>query len=110
MPFSKLNRVMGENESGKSTILLVVTYMMYGLAKKGADRDRSVSFENGKAQGQMVLEMDGRDYRIVRALKGKTTSSKVSVIDLESGEEIAGVAPHELFLEGVSREGKGRGT
>ncbi len=103
-----LNIITGDNESGKSTVLLFITYMLYGLAKKGAhasvDKARSISWESSRACGHMDVEKDGRLYRITRALKGKTSVSKVSVFELEGGTELEGVLPADLFLEGISRE------
>lgn len=43
-----LNVIHGENESGKSTIMLFIRFMFYGLparSKKNYDRERSLSFE-----------------------------------------------------------------
>ncbi len=103
-----LNIIMGENESGKSTILLFITYMLYGLAKKGAnasvDKARSISWDNAKAEGRMDVEKDGVAYRIVRSLKGKTANSTARIYELESGEMLECTEPSEFFLEGVSRE------
>ena len=52
----RLNILYGENEAGKSTILLFIKYMLYGLPKKsaqGIERERSVSFDGKSASGSM---------------------------------------------------------
>lgn len=103
-----LNIITGDNESGKSTILLFISYMLYGFAKKGAnaslDKARSISWEGSRAEGQLELLHDGKSYRITRALKGKTSTSVFKVFELESGEQIECDCPADLFLKGVSRE------
>ena len=103
-----LNIITGDNESGKSTILLFISYMLYGFAKKGAnaalDKARSISWEGSRAEGQLELLHDKKSYRITRALKGKTSTSVFKVFELESGEQIECDCPADLFLKGVSRE------
>ena len=103
-----LNIIIGDNESGKSTVLLFIAYMLYGIAKKGTnaaiDKARSISWESSRAEGQMDVLHDGKEYRITRALKGKTSVSTFKVFDLESGEQVDCDSPADLFLGGVSRE------
>ena len=103
-----LNIITGDNESGKSTVLLFIAYMLYGIAKKGAnaalDKARSISWEGSRAEGQMDVIHGGKEYRITRTLKGKTSVSNFKVFDLESGAEVDCDSPAELFLGGVSRE------
>ena len=104
-----LNIINGDNESGKSTVLLFILYMLYGLptrktAESSADKARSISWEGSKAEGQMDVELYGKLYRISRSLKGKTSASQVSVFDLETGEKVDCESPADLFLGGISRE------
>ena len=107
-----LNVIEGKNESGKSTVLLFVMYMLYGLpksSKKGTpsafDKDRSLSRRTKSAVGSMVVECDGTTYRIERAnLKGGK-NSEVKVTDLDTGKKC--VFDNEepgMALLGVSRE------
>ncbi|MBO5682997.1 MAG: AAA family ATPase [Clostridia bacterium] len=106
-----LNIIRGDNESGKSTVLLFVMYMLYGLpksARKGTpgayDKDRSISRRSGKAQGSMEIECDGRRFRIERSNLRRGRNSEVTVTDLDTGESLfAGREPGEAIL-GVSRE------
>ncbi|MBQ5634178.1 MAG: AAA family ATPase, partial [Clostridia bacterium] len=69
-----LNIIEGGNESGKSTVLLFIMYMLYGLPKSsrkntpGAyDKARSLSWANSRAEGSMDIEQGGVRYRIERA-------------------------------------------
>ena len=106
-----LNIIRGDNESGKSTVLLFVMYMLYGLPKstrKGTpgayDKDRSLSRRSGKAQGCMEIECDGKRLRIERSNLRRGRNSEVSVTDLATGEHLfEGREPGEAIL-GVSRE------
>ena len=102
-----LNIIMGNNESGKSTVMLFIVYIFYGLPTKRSgtaaiDKARSVSRDGGKAQGWLDLEADGKLYRISRSLRGR--GSVFSVTELETGENIECESPAKLFLSGVSRE------
>ncbi len=106
-----LNIIRGDNESGKSTVLLFVMYMLYGLprsSKKGTpgayDKERSLSRRSGKAQGSMEIECDGKRFRIERSNLKRGRNSEVTVTDLATGERVfAGEEPGEALL-GVSRE------
>ena len=85
-----LNLIHGENESGKSTVMLFIRFMFYGLparSKKNYDRERSLSFEGHRAAGTMLLEQNGRSYLIERqaVAVGTKLSEKVKVTELDSG-------------------------
>ena len=106
-----LNIIEGRNESGKSTVLLFVMYMLFGISKtsrKGTpgefDKDRSLSRRSGRAVGSMEVECDGVRYRIERSNLRRGRNSEVSVIDLATGERVfVGKEPGAALL-GVSRE------
>ena len=106
-----LNIIEGRNESGKSTVLLFVMYMLFGIAKssrKGTpgefDKDRSLSRRTGRAVGSMEVECDGTRYRIERSNLKRGRNSEVSVTDLATGERILGGQEPGVALLGVSRE------
>lgn len=106
-----LNIIEGRNESGKSTVLLFVMYMLFGIAKssrKGTpgefDKDRSLSRRTGRAVGSMEVECDGTRYRIDRSNLKRGKNSEVFVTDLATGERVfVGEEPGAALL-GVSRE------
>lgn len=84
-----LNIVRGDNESGKSTLLLFVTYALYGLASKNKDnndKDKSLSWSGNRAEGALEIESNGKKYRIYRVYSGKGTKSEATVTDIGSGE------------------------
>ena len=102
-----LNLLEGENESGKSTLLLFIKFMLYGLGRKNQeDYERSVSRSGHCAKGSMTLRSNGEDYRIERifAEGARSGSERLRVLRLSDGEEVfAGMQPGEALLK-VSRE------
>ncbi len=110
-----INLFEGDNESGKSTLLAFIRFMLYGMPRRSAgdtisERDRGLSWQNGIAEGSMELSWQGKRYRIERRgmLKSSgghdTYSEKHAIYDSESGEEVfAGEIPGKLFL-GIPNE------
>ena len=103
--------IRGDNESGKSTLLLFVTYLLYGLNKRSSknspsayDKDRSLSWSSMRAEGSMEIEHEGKRYRIERTNIRRTSSSEATVTDLVTSERVfVGEEPGEVFF-GVSKE------
>lgn len=108
-PDEKMNIIYGENESGKSTILLFIKFMLYGLGRRSAsnsERERSVSWSGHTAAGSMSFYHGGRQYRIERRFTeaGRAANEKVSVLCLDDGTEVVtDKTPGEYFL-GVPKE------
>ncbi len=104
-----MNIIEGENESGKSTLLLFIKFMLYGLGRKGAanvDRARSVSWSGHTAAGSMLISHGENEYRIERRFvdSGRSGSESLHVYRLVDGEELKlSGEPGEYFL-GVPRE------
>lgn len=98
-----LNVIEGENESGKSTLMLFIKFMLYGLPRKGQEeRERSVSREEHCARGSMTLSFEGETYRIERSFTegARTGSEKLCVYRLSDGKEVfQGSEPGEVFLK-----------
>ncbi len=108
-PEGALNIIYGENESGKSTLLLFIKFMLYGLTRRSAtnsERERSVSWSGHRAAGSMTFSHGGKTYRIERSFNetGRAGSEKLTVLCLDDGREIdTDKAPGEYFF-GVPRE------
>lgn len=108
-PDEGMNIIYGENESGKSTVLLFIKFMLYGLGRKAAsnsDRERAISWSGHMAAGTMTFSHNGKDYRIERRFHdgARTGSEKVSVLCLDDGSQIStDRSPGEYFL-GVPKE------
>lgn len=114
-----MNILEGNNESGKSTILSFIRFMLYGMPRKSAgnitERDRGISWDGGVAGGSMELSVpdkngETRDYRIERhgQLRGaaghENYAEVLKIIDLATGTEVfEGQDPGKVLL-GISQE------
>ena len=99
-----MNIIYGENETGKSTILLFIKFILYGLGRRSTantERERSISWSGHVAAGSMTFSHKEKNYRIERRF---ATSEKLSIVCLDDGSEIiTDKTPGEYFL-GVPRE------
>lgn len=108
-PSEEFNLIYGENESGKSTLLLFIKFMLYGLGRRSAsnsERERSLSWSGKRAAGSLTFEHNDKRYRIERNFSGsgRNSSDSVSVICLDDGSELnTDKTPGEYFL-GVPKE------
>lgn len=107
-----VNLIEGPNESGKSTLLSFIKFVLYGMPKKTAEtapeRSRSISWRSGVASGSMLIESGKKQYTISRrgvlrqTAKRESYTEDCKIIDEELGIEVhKGECPGELFL-GVS--------
>ncbi len=101
--------IQGDNESGKSTLLSFIKYMLYGLPKRSraetvSATDRALNWESESAGGSMTVIHEGKLYRIDRkSIKtgaiSKAPVTKYQITDCESGLPIAdGSSAGEFFL------------
>ncbi len=105
-----MNIVCGENESGKSTVLLFIKFMLYGLGRKSAsniDRERSLSWSGHTAAGSMTFELGDKEYRIERiyntGIRGGTNET-VELFSLYTGEKVKLSGEPGEYLFGVGKE------
>ncbi|MBQ7383497.1 MAG: AAA family ATPase [Clostridia bacterium] len=101
------NIIRGDNEAGKSTVLLFITYMLYGLVRKSSknnDKDKSLSWSGARAEGSMEIEHGGRKYRIERANVRRSLSSEAVITELDTGKRIETQEEVGVFFLGLSRE------
>ncbi len=103
------NLIKGENESGKSTLLSFIKFILYGLPRKSAEnaaeRGRAISLKSGTATGSLLLESGGRTYTVYRrgilrvTEKRESYSEECKIIDEDRGVQVhKGEVPGELFL------------
>lgn len=104
------NLITGENESGKSTLLGFIKFILYGMPRKSqeniAERERSISKKSGRASGSMHVRLDsGEEYLIERrgilrsSEKRESYSEDCRIIDCGNGLQVhKGAVPGELFL------------
>ena len=111
-----LNIIEGNNESGKSTLLSFIKFMLYGAQTKAQDgfsvpeRKLFISWRDGRAAGNMLLLLEGKEYRIERelVLTARTDSADniretfrehIAVIRVEDGSTVfSGKSPGEEFF------------
>lgn len=104
-----VNLVSGENESGKSTLISFIKFVLYGMPKKSSEtaafRSRSISWQTGVAAGSMQIETDGKLYTVSRrgvlrvTAKRESYSEECTIVDEALGIEVhKGECPGELFL------------
>ena len=104
------NLAVGDNESGKSTLLAFIKFIFYGLPRKSqenlADRERALSWHGNVAAGSITFTTDsGDEYTVERRVtrrmgeKRESVSESIRIIDEKSGLEVhKGEIPGELFL------------
>ncbi len=103
-----LNIISGSNESGKSTVMLFIRFMLYGLparrSARSSDRERSLNWETKRAAGTMLVESGGKKYFIERraSSSGTKLNESLKLTDFITGEEIK-EEPGEYLL-GVPSE------
>ena len=107
-----MNIIEGNNESGKSTLLAFIRFMLYGFSGRATqngelcERDKYLNWSSRRAAGTLTLEADGHIWRIEReghmsqTSRGESYNEKpVQIIDVETGTLAhKGKCPGELFL------------
>ncbi len=106
-----INLIEGDNESGKSTLLAFIRFLLYGTPRKSAgetvsEKERYVNWDSGVAEGSMEISTKDGNYRIERRLErgNKAYSESGRIIDLATGTEVyRGEVPGKVFL-GITPE------
>lgn len=100
-----MNILEGHNESGKSTLLAFIKFMLYGIPGRAAgdipERTRRLNWRTGRAAGTMTVAARGGEYRIERSLTrtGDNYTESLQIIDLTTGTALArGTQPGDYFL------------
>lgn len=89
-----LNVIYGENEAGKSTIQLFIKAMLYGFPSRRRagesikERDRAIPWSGGKAEGVLIVSVDGRRIEIRRQFGKTAAGDKTEVYDSLTGEKL----------------------
>lgn len=102
-----MNIIEGANESGKSSLIGFVRFILYGLPSRrsedsAADRDRALSWKSTAADGSMTVQCAEGEFRIERrATLGSRENciDRVKMIDLATGTEVhKGEVPGKVLL------------
>lgn len=89
-----INNIVGDNESGKTTIMDFILMVFYGAGstrKKNLLENLRKKYDpwNGQQmQGYIVITKDNIDYRVERIFKSTDTTDIVKVYNNTTGEEI----------------------
>ncbi len=93
----RLNVIVGDNETGKSTVAAFIRYMLYGFGTSHSpddlpEREKRVSWTAAVAEGTMDVRLaDGRRFRIERSTKATEGTGRIGyledsrLIDLSDG-------------------------
>jgi exonuclease SbcC len=85
LEFGQLNVILGENGSGKTSILEAICYALYGSVPSSATKKELVHL--GKKSGSVELTLDD-GYRIVRDLDGSNVLYNDEIKVSEKAQEI----------------------
>ena len=92
-----INVIEGSNESGKSTLLAFIRFIFYGVRTKrgqqnATERDRALSWDNGVADGYMVISVPSGEFRLerrgIRSDNREGYLERHSIIDLSTGAAV----------------------
>lgn len=99
--YSGMNVIRGDNESGKTSLAMFIKFIFYGLSGRSIDGNPSekkkyVNWDTGTAEGYIITEKDGREYRIERSLsvvsragsEKNTASETLTVTDTSTGGRV----------------------
>ena len=102
--FDNLCQFLSENGSGKSTLADFIKYMLYDLKKDM--RLKYAPFEEGAFGGSLILEADGKEYRIEKEFDKKSATKDIETIYVNNNKtEIKGLGNYlfKIDEEGFSR-------
>lgn len=94
-----LTGIIGLNGSGKSTIVEAIAWTLYGnnaarTGKEGIKRTNAA--QNASVETELIMEIGGTEYKIIRVLKGSSQTGDASIF--ARGHQIAD------SIKGVDKE------
>ena len=86
-----VNIICKENGWGKSTLAAFIRIMFYGLKGIGSDvekseRSRYKPWQDGKFGGQLVFELNGIQYQVIRTFKNKPSEDKFEIRNVQTNK------------------------
>ncbi len=97
----KLNIIYGRNESGKTTIMSFIRFMLFGGQGRNNDVKNYFPMDLSSPSGEMVVTDKDEDYLITRN-GAKKKGSYATVTKLKSGEIVSGEKAEQLIEEIVN--------
>ena len=104
-----MNVIQGANESGKSTLLAFIRFVLYGFPRKagadGEEREKRLSWQGHRAAGRLYVSVEKGEFCIARTVTRQGSAARESfgetlcVTSLANGEEIplGAMTPGEYF-------------
>lgn len=98
---SGLNVILGDNESGKSTIMSFIYAMLYGFGdnrgKSASLREKYTPWDGGVCEGKLTLNLsDGEDITIYRKAGTVKKQDTLRVYNTLTGQELSSM-PEEII-------------
>lgn len=106
--YEGLTGIIGRNGSGKSTIFDAITFALYGDVRGEKDTIRHAKAnEKEPVRVELIFEIDGKDYKVIRELRGKSLTAKAYLYDSENeliAESVTAVTGKIIQLIGMNKE------
>ncbi len=87
-----LNVIFGNNESGKSTFLAFIRFMLYGAKKqRGKElsfRDKYTPWDGDNMEGEIVYTHGEAEYALSRFISASGRKTELKLINKSTGEEV----------------------
>ena len=88
-----LNVIFGNNEDGKTTVATFIKCMFYGTGTKKANlaesiRQKYTPWDGSAMAGRIEFEHEGKRYSLEKIFRSSDSTDKVTVTDLDSGNEV----------------------
>lgn len=96
------NLIFGKNEDGKSTLMSFIKMMFYGNSSKSSSdilkniRKKYSPWNGAPMSGAIEFETDDGNFRLHKEFKKTSTSDKVTVLNLDTGEKHPELAVSEI--------------
>lgn len=83
--FKDTNLIVGENESGKSTLSAFISFMLFG-----GDRSTKnyIPWDGEYMEGSLEFTLDSRTYSVYRRSGGTAKTKRLNIICLDTGEQL----------------------